>query len=197
MFTLGLVYNHSRELKLTNSFTLDGENRYACCLSFHGLPFLHLVHEDNLSSRSRDRAMNEKEVLIRLNLNNSEVQGRHPIISVTSGHTFAFKNLPRIRTVSNSPTMPKIFMGAMAFGKSGHPMSFHDPGESSPFCPPYNIHQVSRAKNLLDRNFASNLVGFNVVRPKLSKNGKRALPGLLAVPKDRPGNTMGFLGPEP
>jgi hypothetical protein len=73
MFTLGLIYNHSRELKLANSFTLDGENRDACDLSFHRLPFLRLVYQDNLSSRPWDRAMNKEEVLIRLNLNNSKV----------------------------------------------------------------------------------------------------------------------------
>jgi hypothetical protein len=93
--------------------------------------------------------------------------------------------------------MPKIFMRAMALGESCHLMPFHNPGESSPFCPPYHIHQVSRLKELLDRDFASNLVGFNVVRAKLSKDGKRTASGLLAMPKHWLGDTMGFLGPKP
>ena len=126
------------------------------------------AERDYATARARYGPVDEDQMLLGANVNNTEILDRRTTVAILAGHGLALKNFARICTVPNGTAVPKVFMGAMAGGSATHAVAFYDTGITSPLCLANNDDPFPRLKNLLSGYLVSDFVLVNVSSPKLA-----------------------------
>src|SRR5262249_23547784 len=142
---------------------------------------LRPAHDHGAVARAGDGAAHEQEVVVVAHGDDLDVERRHALGAVATGHALALEHAAREGAVADRAAVPELLVRAVRGGKSAEAVALDHARGAAPLGDARDLHALARREDVADGDRHADRRDVAVAEAELAQDAERARRRLLEL----------------